>query len=173
MKVSEQLDQPLRSSNFGQVSGLFPWFIICPGSQYRFVIKTHDLSLPFWPCGYECCLLTMKLWVQIPTNLQVKHLFFIFSLFWWSRWYNYKTKKVAAPNDLLLELAFPAELTDTWLAHAMWSCEHTQLWNRVCEHGSHCAVATCCWIPHGPANRSIDFCLTIILVFEDRQFIWI
>ena len=28
----------------------------------------------------------------------------------------YKTKKAAAPNDLLLELAFPAELTDT---HAM------------------------------------------------------
>ena len=43
-----------------------------------FLIKTHDLSLPFWPCGHQCCLLTMTLWVQIPTYFQIK----LFSLFW-------------------------------------------------------------------------------------------
>ena len=37
----------------------------------------------------------------------------------------------AAQNDLLLELALPAELTDTWLAHAMWT--HPQHCNGVSE----------------------------------------
>ena len=62
---------------------------------------------------------------------------------------------MAAPNDLLLEVALPAELTDTWLAHAMWT--HPQHCNGVSEYGSHRAVAF--W--------------DLFLVFQDRQFIWI
>ena len=43
--------------------GFRPFPMVCnlPRNPVSIFTKTHELSFPFWPCGYECCLLTMKL----------------------------------------------------------------------------------------------------------------
>ena len=86
----------------------FPMVYNLPRKPVSFFNKTHDLSFPFWPCGNLRMLSADHEVIVVSSNPNLSSSQTFFSLFWW-----YKTKKMAAPNDLLLELALPAELTDT------------------------------------------------------------
>ena len=76
---------------------------------------------------------------------------------------------MAAPNDLLLELAFPANLlTFDWFTPYEHTHNTETVWVNT-RKSLRCSYV----LLNTTAHRSIDFSLRIILVFQDGQFIWI